>query len=133
MFNALKSDELLAGVGRVLRSVAGAQGPLEEYQRSQALSAYSVTRLLAAEQKAAAGLLAESKRALLEAVGEDPRAEVRQAAERVGAAGDGIALGDAVVGLLQALDADEPLRARVHRVLAGMIDAEVSALADMPK
>ena len=61
MFNALRPDELLVGVGGVLRLVAAAPGPLEEYERSQALSAYSVTRLLAAEERAAAGLLADTK------------------------------------------------------------------------
>ena len=35
MFNALRTDELLVGIGRVLRIVAKAPGALEEYERSQ--------------------------------------------------------------------------------------------------
>src|ERR1700761_4574903 len=64
VFTALRSDELLVGVGRVLRQVAGTSNALEDYERSQALSAYSVTRLLAAEERAAAELLARTKEAL---------------------------------------------------------------------
>jgi hypothetical protein len=131
VFNALRSDELLVGVGRVLRLVAAAPGALEEYERSQTLSAYSVTRLLAAEQAAAAALLAETKDALAQAIGDDPRPEVQQPAERIAAAIEGIEVGDAVDALLQAIGRDDPLRARVHRVLATMIDAEVAALADV--
>jgi hypothetical protein len=47
MFNALTAPQLLVGVGRVLRMVADANGELEGFQRSQVLSAFSVTRLLA--------------------------------------------------------------------------------------
>lgn len=129
MFNALRSDELLVGVGRVLRLVASAPGALEEYERSQTLSAYSVTRLLAAEQRAAAALLADTKRALAEAIAGDERPGVRRAAERIAAATDGIEVGDAVDRLLHELEPGEPRRRRVHAALATMIDAEVAALA----
>lgn len=131
MFNALRSDELLVGVGRVLRLVAAAPGALEEYERSQTLSAYSVTRLLAAEQRAAAGLLADTKQALLEAIGDDDRPAVREVADRVATATEGTEVGDAVAELLARLEPGEPLRRRVHQVLAKMIDAEVAALADV--
>jgi hypothetical protein len=131
LFNALRSDELLVGVGRVLRLVAAAPGALEEYERSQTLSAYSVTRLLAAEQAAAAGLLADTKDALAQVIGNDARAQVRGPAQRIADATDGIQVGDAVDELLQAIARDDPLRARFHRVLAAMIDAEVAALADV--
>jgi hypothetical protein len=129
VFNALRAEELLVGIGRVLRLVAAAPGALEEYERSQTLSAYSVTRLLAAEQAGATELLAATKRALLEATGADPRPAVRSAAARVAEAGDGTAVGDAVVDLLEELAPDEPMRQRVHAALATMIDSEVAALA----
>lgn len=129
MFNALTSDELLLGIGRVLRLVAAAPGPLEEYERSQALSAYSVIRLLAAEQNAAAGLLADTKQALVAAVRDDRRPAVRAAAGRVATATDGTAVGDAVVDLLAVVEPSDPVRRDIHRVLAKMIDAEVAALA----
>jgi hypothetical protein len=133
VFNALRSDELLVGVGRVLRLVAAAPGALEEYERSQTLSAYSVTRLLAAEQAAAAHLLADTKDALAQAIDDDPRPEVSGPAQRIAAATDGVEVGDAVDGLLAAIGRDDPLRARVHRVLATMIDAEVAALAHVKR
>lgn len=133
MFNPLRSDELLVGVGRVLRQVATVPRALEEYERSQALSAYSVTRLLAAEQRGTAALLASVKRELASALHGDPRPQVHEIAERVPAVGDGIELGDAVASLLALLSPDEPLRARVHRILATMIDDEVAALADVSR
>jgi hypothetical protein len=133
VFNALRSDELLVGVGRVLRQVAAAPSALEEYERSQALSAYSVTRLLAAEQRAAAGLLAQTKEALVAAVAGDERAAVRTVGERIAAATDGIEVGDAVAELFALIGRDEPLRRRIHQILARMIDDEVAALADVAR
>lgn len=119
MFNALRSDELLVGVGRMLRMAAASEGPLEDFQRSQLLSAYSVTRLLAAEQRAQAALLEATRADLLAAVGED---------EAIAAAADGPALGAATCSALERLAADDPARAAVHRALRVMVDAEVSAL-----
>jgi hypothetical protein len=129
MFNALRSEELLVGVGRVLRMVADAPGALEEYQRSQTLSAYSVTRLLAAEQGAAAELLAWTQAELASALEGDERSEARTGRQRIAAATTGPELGDAVGELLEALPAGDPSGARIHRVLAEMIDREVAALA----
>jgi hypothetical protein len=129
MFNALRSEELLVGVGRVLRMVADAPGALEEYQRSQTLSAYSVTRLLAAEQAAAAELLAWTQAELASALEGDERSEARTGRQRIAAATTGPELGDAVGELLEALPAGDPSGARIHRVLAEMIDREVAALA----
>lgn len=133
MFNALRPDELLVGVGGVLRLVAAAPGPLEEYERSQALSAYSVTRLLAAEERAVAGLLADTKHGLVDAIAGDERADVRALSARVSEAANGSELGDAISALLELLGPDEPLRARTHAILATMIDAEVAALADVAR
>jgi hypothetical protein len=133
MFNALRSDELLIGIGRVLRIVADAPGALEEYERSQTLSAYSVTRLLAAEQAAAADLLAWTQAALAAALEGDPRPEAHAARERIAAVASGPELGEALGELLPALPPGDPTRARVHRVLAEMIDREVAALAALPQ
>jgi hypothetical protein len=133
VFNALRPDELLVGVGGVLRLVAAAPGPLEEYERSQALSAYSVTRLLAAEERAAAALLADTKHALVDAIAGDERPAVRELTQRISDAANGPEVGDAVTALLALLATDEPLRARTHRILATMIDAEVAALADVTR
>jgi hypothetical protein len=133
VFNALRPDELLVGVGGVLRLVAAAPGPLEEYERSQALSAYSVTRLLAAEERAAAGLLSDTKHALVDAIASDERPAVRELIGRFSEATNGPEVGEAVSVLLALLAPDEPLRARTHRILATMIDAEVAALADVTR
>jgi len=129
MFNALRSEELLVGVGRVLRMVADAPGALEEYERSQTLSAYSVTRLLAAEQAAAPELLAWTQGELAAALQGDERPEAHTGRARIAAATTGPELGDAVGELLEGLPAGDPSGMRVHRVLAEMIDREVAALA----
>jgi hypothetical protein len=133
MFNALRSDELLVGVGRILRNVARTEGALEEYERSQVLSAYSVTRLLAAEQLATGALLMWTKESLDSALDGDPREALSNTRRRVRAAADGIELGDAICDLLGALPRGDPVRGRVHGVLAEMIDREVAALARPPR
>jgi hypothetical protein len=133
MFNALRSEELLVGIGRVLRIVADAPGALEEYERSQTLSAYSVTRLLAAEQAAAPELLAWTQAALADALAGDERPAGQTARGAIAAATTGPELGDAVGDLLAALESGDATGTRVHRVLAEMIDREVAALAALPK
>ncbi len=117
------------GVGRVLRMVADAPGALEEYERSQTLSAYSVTRLLAAEQAASAELLTWTRGALDAALDGDDRPEVAAARRRIAAATTGIEVGDGLSALVAALPRDDATRTRVHGVLAEMIDREVTALA----
>jgi hypothetical protein len=112
--------------------VADAPGALEEYERSQTLSAYSVTRLLAAEQAAAADLLAWTKGALGAALDGDDRPEVADARRRISAASTGTEVGDGLALLLTVLPREEAVRARVRGVLAQMIDREVAALADLP-
>jgi hypothetical protein len=140
VFNALRADELLTGVGRVLRMIADTTGALEEYERSQTLSAYSVTRLLAAEQAAERELFRDTRLALLEVLsGEDSEsvgampgadgAAIEQARVAIGQAETGVEVGEAVGDLLSALPRDAPARAGTHAVLAQMIDREVAALA----
>lgn len=115
----------------MLRLVAAKQGPLEEYERSQTLSAYSVTRLLAAEQAAAPALLRHTQKALLKALEIDsPPAAVTEAARQaIQAAQTGTELGDAVSDLLVGLPRDSPARPGVQAALAEMVDREVAALA----
>jgi hypothetical protein len=133
VFNALSSQDLLLGIGQVLRLVAAAPGALEEYERSQTLSAYSVVRLLAAEQAAEVELLADTRRGLEDVLAADDRPPVRQAAERIRQAADGIAVGDALSELLAALAPEDRLRPGLHAVLAEMVDREVQALAAAPR
>jgi hypothetical protein len=132
MFNALTSTDLLVGVGRVLRMVAAAEGGLEDFQRSQVLSAFSVTRLLASEQEAAADLLANTRDDLWTALDGDQRPEVARARERLEAASDGREVGEAIGELLAALPREDAVRPGVHAALREMADREVAGLARAP-
>lgn len=129
MFNALSSEQLLIGVGGMLRAAADADGPLEDYERSQMLSAYSVTRLLAAEQAAAFELLAWTRDALDGALDGDSRGPVVTARRRLAAVHTGTEVGDVLTDLLAALPREDATRSRVHGVLREMIDREIAALA----
>lgn len=134
MFNALTSEELLVGVGRVLRMTAAASGPLEDYQRSQILSAYSVTRLLAAESAGEVELLAWLRASLEGALaGDDASPEVVGARERIATALTGVAIGEALADLLAALPRDDRRRPPLHRVLREMTDRELAAMARTPE
>src|SRR6185312_4269945 len=94
VFNSLRTDQLIAGIGATARAAAGATGAPDEYARGQLLSAYSVSRLLRAEAALFAWLREELLAALAEA-GEDPAAAA--AAARIEAAGDALAIGEALV------------------------------------
>jgi hypothetical protein len=133
VFNALRSDELLVGVGRMIRMAADATDPLEGFERSQLLSAFSVTRLLASEQRGAAALLASTQAELDAVLAADDRAAAAAARARVAAALDGVAIGDALGDLLAELPDPDPTRTAVHHALRHMIDAEVGALARSPE
>lgn len=130
MFNALRTEQLIAGIGAVGRAAATASGPPDEYARGQLLSAYSVSRLLAAEVSAEAGLLAWLRGELLEALGDHP------AAARVEAAADAVEIGGILVDLLGELrqsGEDPELRARIHTILRAMTERELVALAARPE
>ncbi len=129
MFNALRSDELLVGIGRVLRRAASTGSRLEGFERSLVLSAASVARLLAGEQRAQTELMATTRAQLAEALDGDQRPLVADARRRIAAASDGPALGDAVCALLAELPRPDAVRSDVQRALRTMADAEVAALA----
>jgi len=153
VFNALRTEQLIAGIGTTARSAAGASGPPDEYARGQLLSAYSVSRLLAAEVSAEAALLAWLRGELIDALAaapEDPAAVA--AATRIEAAGDALEIGDALVDLLAELRAREAeervrsspriarqsanapeLRTRIHAILREMAGRELAALAVRPE
>lgn len=130
MFNSLRTDQLIAGIGATARTAAGASGPPDDYARGQLLSAYSVSRLLAAEVSAEAELLAWLRAELLEALGDNA------AAPRVEAAPDAIAIGGILVDLLGELresGEDPELRGRIHAILREMTERELLALAARPE
>ena len=132
MFNALRSDELLVGIGQVLRATADRHGSLEDYERSQLLSAFSVSRLLAAEQIAAPGLLAWARAELGTGLGDATDQPIAVARARIAGAVDGVEVGDALCDLLNELPADDQRRAGLRRTLRELADREVAALAALP-
>ncbi len=136
MFNPLRTDELIAGMGKTMRAAAADRGPADEYARGQLLSAFSISRLLASEVRAQAGLLAWLRAALDESLATSADPAAQQARERIAAAADASAVGDALVDLLAELrrDGREPeLRARIHAVLRDMASRELAALAARPQ
>ena len=141
MFNSLRTDQLIAGIGATARSAAGATGPPDDYARGQLLSAYSVSRLLAAEVSGEAALLAWLRGELLDALAtapDDPAATA--AATQIEAATDGNEIGGALVDLLADLrtrstnsPGGDELRTRIHAILREMAGRELVALAARPE
>lgn len=151
MFNSLRTDQLIAGIGATARTAAGATGAPDDYARGQLLSAYSVSRLLAAEVSGEAALLAWLRAELLDALAtapDDPAAAA--AATRIEAAADGNEIGGALVDLLADLRTrvrsspdyvretanapeGEELRTRIHAILREMAGRELAALAARPE
>jgi hypothetical protein len=135
MFNPLRTDELIAGMGTTMRAAAAAGGPADDYARGQLLSAYSISRLLAAEVRAEAGLLTWLRGELGSALAASADPAATTARERIEAASDAGAVGDALVDLLADFRGDgrEPqLRARLHSILREMASRELGALAARP-
>jgi uncharacterized protein YPO0396 len=137
VFNSLRTDQLIAGIGATARTAAGATGAPDDYARGQLLSAYSVSRLLAAEVSGEAALLARLRGELLDALAtapDDPAAAA--AATRIEAATDGNEIGGALVDLLadlRARDEVPELRTKIHAILREMAGRELAALAARPE
>jgi hypothetical protein len=130
VFNSLRTDQLIAGIGATARTAAGATGAPDDYARGQLLSAYSVSRLLAAEVSGEAALLAWLRSELLDALGDNP------AASKIEEAADGIEIGGILVDLLAELresGEDPELRTRIHAILREMAGRELAALAARPE
>jgi hypothetical protein len=139
VFNPLSASEITLGVGQVLKQAASAEDPQDDYQRSQLLSAYSITRHLAAEQAAGDALLVWFRERLsaelreASAANPPPLADLEARAELIGACRDSTELGRQVSELLLALrqpgNEAPPLIEAVHRLLRDLCDREVAALA----
>jgi hypothetical protein len=130
VFNSLRTDQLIAGIGATARTAAGATGAPDDYARGQLLSAYSVSRLLAAEVSGEAALLAWLRAELLDALGDRP------VATEIEAAPDAIAIGGVLVDLLAELresGEDPDLRTRIHAILREMAGRELAVLAARPE
>ncbi|MFA4927136.1 MAG: hypothetical protein WC558_01370 [Patulibacter sp.] len=133
MFNALRTDELLLGIARILRRAAASEGPLDGFERSLALSATSVARLLASEQRALPGIETETRRRLDLALAADARPLAVASRAQIAQAPDAAALGEVLTALLADLPRPDPLRSAVQGALRWMADAEVAALAAGPE
>jgi hypothetical protein len=139
VFNPLSASEITLGVGQVLKQAASAEDPQDDYQRSQLLSAYSITRHLAAEQAAGDTLLVWFRQRLsaelrgASAANPPPLANLEARAELIGACRDGAELGRQVSELLLALrqsgNEARSLIEAVHGLLRELCDREVAALA----
>jgi hypothetical protein len=139
MFNPLSAPEITLAVGRVLKEAASATDLRDDYQRAQLLSAYSITRHLAAEQAAGDELIRWFRREvaaeLERASGEDRSlAELEGQAAAIGAGRDGAELGERISELLAILRrSGSPeagrLTGRVRHLLHDLCDREVAALS----
>jgi hypothetical protein len=130
VFNSLRTDQLIAGIGATARTAAGATGAPDDYARGQLLSAYSVSRLLAAEVSGEAALLAWLRSELLDALGYNP------VATKIEAAPDALGIGGILVDLLAELresGEDPELRTRIHAILREMAGRELAVLAARPE
>lgn len=145
MFNALRTEELIVGMGRTMRAAAAAEGPADDYARGQLLSAYSISRLLAAEVRAEAELLDWLRgeiRAALAAADEEAAPAAADDEEALVAArarledADAIELGGVLVDMLAELRVSAPdskLRRDLHRILREMAVRELAALDARPE
>ncbi|MEZ5076829.1 MAG: hypothetical protein R2725_05240 [Solirubrobacterales bacterium] len=136
MFNPLRADQLIAGMGRTMRAAAAADGPADDYARGQLLSAYSISRLLASEVRAQPELLAWLRGEALAALERSADPAAAPAGERIAAAGDPAAIGEALVDLFAELrreGRDSELRDSLHAVLREMAARELAVLAARPE
>lgn len=128
MFNALRHEQLLVGVGTVLKEAAGAEEPPQGYARGQILSALSITRFMAAELAAEQEILDELTDGLVEALDFDEREEIRVARDEVLVAANGRELGLVLAELLDGIPEDDPVRGLVRVALKRMAEHEVNSL-----
>lgn len=145
MFNPLTSPEVTRAVGQVLRRAATdeheAAAERDDYQRSQLLSAYSITRHLAAELDRD-DLAVWYRGRLLDDVRDaattmPPGIDLAASAAAIDGAGDASALGDCTCELLTLLRRSETAEASalidaVHGLLRELCDLEVDTLAARP-
>lgn len=130
MFNAMDTGDLLVALADVLRDAGRIDRPLSGFERSQLLSASSIARNLAAEERGTAATLQAANDAVAAAVA--AAAEIHPAPFRQ--ARDGRELGEQLGALLEGLRRDERteaqrLRTRLQGVLRRLADDEVAALA----
>jgi len=140
MFNPLSPSQTTLAIGRVLKQAAAtASDPSDDYQRAQLLSAYSMTRHLAAEQADGGKLLAwfrSEMTTLLEAAETDGKClDLTHRRDEIAKSRDEAELGALVSELLSYLqrsgsDVAVELRVGVRRLLRDLCDREVKVLGE---
>jgi hypothetical protein len=135
MFNPLRPNEIVTGVGRTAQAAAASTGALDAFERGQLLSAYSATRHLAVELEYYSGAIESFTARLARELRAVPAGPLGDAARAIEHCHDGPSLGDALTELLSALrgrkDAEaRRLRGLLHRELSELARIEVQLLAE---
>lgn len=140
MFNPLTPSDMMLAVGRVLKETAGAGGPADEWRRGQLLSAYSVSRHLAAEVDAANELRSWFRASAAEIIRDGGldgslAGAVEAEGTRIAASDSNSEIGESMCAVMRELrEAGTPEAEAVAGNLRGlmreMCDREVLALAE---
>jgi hypothetical protein len=129
---------MVGAIGEAARAAARADGPIDDFQRSQLLSAYSSTRHLAVELESFPPAMAAFCGGLADRLDAGPQAELPELAgiaSQLRSSADPRRAGEVVSALLNLLRAHPSpaaaaLRADVRTALRDLCDREVDLLAD---
>lgn len=135
MFDTLVPADLLAAVGRVLRATAQIDGPIDDFARSQLLSAYSICRFLVPEIAAAEDLAGSLHDQLLDVMSESDDAVVagiRSRLERNGSTAAGEAAAEAMERCRE-VPALTSLGESLRCVLASVVEQHAVVLGGAPR
>jgi hypothetical protein len=138
MITPLTPAEMVAAIGEAARAAARADASLDDFQRSQLLSAYSGTRHLAVELESFPPALAAFCGGLADRLDAAPREqlpELAAVASELRVTADPRRAGEVVSALLNLLRAQPSpaaaaLRTEVQAALRDLCDLEVELLAD---
>jgi hypothetical protein len=129
---------MVGAIGAAAREAARSDAPLNDFQRSQLLSAYSATRHLAVELEYFPGAIAAFCSALADRIDAAPQAQLQELtaiASQLRVTADPQRAGEVVSALLNLLRAHPSpaaaaVRADVQSALRDLCDREVDLLAD---
>lgn len=138
MITPLTPAEMVGAIGEAARQAARSEAPLNDFQRSQLLSAYSGTRHLAVELESFPPAIAAFCNALADRIDAAPQAqlpELTAIASQLRLTADPQHAGEVVSALLNLLRAHPSpaaaaVRADVQGALRDLCDLEVELLAD---
>ena len=138
MITPLTPAQMVGAIGEAARAAARTDAPLNDFQRSQLLSAYSGTRHLAVELESFPPAIAAFCSGLADRLDAEPQAglpELAALASQLRATADPRRAGEVVSALLNLLRAHPSpaaaaLRADVQTALRDLCDREVDRRAD---